>query len=171
MSDSTAQAGQGGAAGVPAIPEVTDRDVLVTRAFDAPRDLVWRFFMDPALLSQWFGPRGVHVDPSTVNVELREGGRWDLDMVDDATGAHYPIRAVLRVVREPDYFEGVVSADEASVDNPWDVVLRVWFHDHGDKTRITLHQGPFAEENKKPTVDGWEDSFQKIDALIAGGAR
>ena len=164
MSDSAAPAE------IPAVPEVTDRDVMITRAFDAPRELVWRFFTEPALIAQWFGPRGVHVDASTVQVELREGGRWDFDMVDDATGAHYPIRAVFRVVREPEYFEGVVNADEASVDNPWDVVLRVWFHDHGDKTRITLHQGPFSEENKKPTVDGWEDSFQKIDAIIAGGA-
>ena len=50
------------------------------------------------------------------------------------------------------------------------VVLRVWFHDHGDKTRITLHQGPFTAEFRDMTAEGWEESFQKIDAIVAGAA-
>ena len=51
---------------VPEIPEVLDTDVFITRAFNAPRDVVWKFFTEPELLAQWFGPQAVHIDPSTV---------------------------------------------------------------------------------------------------------
>jgi len=154
---------------VPAIPEVTDSDVYITRAFDAPIDVVWKFWTEPERLAQWFGPATTHVDPATVEVELRPGGKWDLDMVDNETAEHYPVRSTLRVVKEHEYLEGAVSGatDHGSAVN---VILRVWFHDHGEKTRITLHQGPFTPEFRDMTGAGWEESFQKIDAIVARSA-
>jgi len=73
---------------VPEIPEALDTDLFLTRVFAAPRDVVWRFFTEPERLATWFGPHAVHVDPATVRVELREGGPWSLDMVDNDSGAH-----------------------------------------------------------------------------------
>jgi uncharacterized protein YndB with AHSA1/START domain len=150
----------------PAIPEVTDRDVYITRAFDAPRDVVWRFFTEPELLSRWFGPTSVHVDPATVKIELRPGGAWHLDMVDNETGEHYPVRATLTVVTPPEYFEGLENSNPTM----GELRLRVWFHDHGEKTRITIHQGPFSAEFRDTTSTGWNESFLKIDAAIEAGA-
>src|SRR6185295_16928688 len=51
---------------VPAIPEVTDSDVYITRAFNAPIEVVWKFWTEPEGLAQWFGPTTTHVDPATV---------------------------------------------------------------------------------------------------------
>jgi uncharacterized protein YndB with AHSA1/START domain len=154
---------------VPDIPVAADTDVFITRVFAGPRDVVWRFFTEPAYLAQWFGPATVHVDPDSVVVDAVAGGPWHLDMVDDASGARFPLRARLAVVIAPEYLEGVVSAnvEEGLIEN---VTLRIWLHDHGDKTRMTLHQGPFAPEFRQPTVDGWTESFAKIDAILAGGA-
>jgi len=154
---------------VPAIPEVTESDAYITRAFNAPIDVVWKFWTEPEGLAQWFGPSTTHVDPATIEVELRPGGAWNLDMVDNETGAHYPIRSTLRVVKEREYLEGEVYGETEHGD-VLNVVLRVWFHDHGDKTRITLHQGPFSAEFRDMTAEGWEESFQKIDAIVAGAA-
>jgi uncharacterized protein YndB with AHSA1/START domain len=155
---------------VPAIPEVTDSDVYITRAFNAPIDVVWKFWTEPERLAQWFGPHAVHVDPATVDVGLRPGGRWDIDMVDNETGERYPVRATLRVVKELEYLEGEVAGNPGGGEAQVNVVLRVWFHDHGEKTRITLHQGPFPQEFRDMTSTGWEESFEKIDAIVAGGA-
>lgn len=154
---------------IPEIPAATDADVFITRAFAAPRDVVWKFFTEPEYLARWFGPSGVHIDPSTVRVELHPGGRWDLDMVDDASGDHYPIRSKLTVVIPPEYIEGSESADTAH-GTLQDIRLRIWFHDHGPKTRMTLHQGPFTPEFRDMTAEGWESSFLKIDEILAGGA-
>ena len=153
---------------VPEIPAVTDSDLFITRAFDAPRDVVWKFFTEPEFLAQWFGPAEVHVDPDSVVVELRVGGRWDLDMVDNASGARYPVRSTLTVVTPPEYLEGAESAVEGSGPQN-DLRLRMWFHDHGSKTRLTLHQGPFTPEFRDMTGAGWEASFVKIDELVASG--
>jgi uncharacterized protein YndB with AHSA1/START domain len=150
---------------IPTIPEALETDVFITRAFAAPRDVVWKFFTEPEFLAKWFGPIGVHVDPASVSVDLRVGGSWDLDMVDDETGEHYPIRTVLNAVIPPEYLEGTLASPEGG-----DVTLRIWLHDHGDKTRLTLHQGPFTPEFRDMTIDGWELSFQKIDAILARGA-
>lgn len=60
---------------IPDIPTAADTDVFITRAFAAPRDVVWRFLTEPELLAQWFGPTGVHVDSASVIVEPRRAGR------------------------------------------------------------------------------------------------
>lgn len=149
----------------PEIPAVTEADVFITRAFDAPREIVWRFLVEPELLT-WFGPEGVHVDPASVVVEPRVGGAWHLDMVDDASGDHYPVRATLTAIEPPEYLEGQLAAPGQA--DP--VTLRIWLHDHGDRTRLTLHQGPFAPEARDMTGAGWTQSFGKVDAMLASGA-
>lgn len=155
---------------VPDIPVAEETDVFITRAFAAPRDVVWKFFTQAEYLAQWFGPATVHVDPSTVRVELHPGGTWGLDMVDNDSGEHYPMRAKLTVVIPPEYLEGRESNAETSMGPLADIVLRIWLHDHGDKTRMTLHQGPFTPEFRDMTREGWLDSFHKVDDILAGGA-
>jgi|GEM_PF-1003163 len=155
---------------VPDVPVAADTDVLITRAFAAPRDIVWKFFTQPEYLARWFGPATVHVDPSTVRVDLHPGGTWGLDMVDNDSGEHYPMRAKLTVVIPPEYLEGREANAQTSIGPLEDIVLRIWLHDHGPVTRMTLHQGPFTPQFRDMTRDGWLESFHKVDAVLAGGA-
>ena len=152
---------------IPEVPEALDTDVFITRVFNAPRDVVWKFFTEPEYMAKWFGPATTHVPVETVNVQLHPGGRWDLDMVDNETGEHYPIRAELTAVIPPEYLEGVESNGAGMTpDGHSPITLRIWLHDHGDKTRMTLHQGPFLPEFRDMTVDGWNESFIGLDAAI-----
>jgi uncharacterized protein YndB with AHSA1/START domain len=148
------------------IPAVTDRDVYITRSFAAPIDVVWKFWTDPDLVAQWFGPHGISIDRATVEVDAREGGAWNLAM-EDEQGIHPLSSTIVRMI-EPEYLELVIAADTGlgPVDN---IILRVQFHDHGETTRMTLHQGPFTPELRDLTADGWTQSFDKLDAIIAGG--
>lgn len=118
---------------IPEIPVATDRDVFITRAFDAPRDVVWKFFTEPEYLAQWFGPSSVHVDPETVKVELHPGGTWGLDMVDNVSGKHYPMRARLTVVIPPEYLEGHEQTAGTEMGPLDDISLRIWLHDMARK--------------------------------------
>jgi len=52
----------------------TDRDVVLTRVFDAPRDLVFDALTKPELLKRWYGPAGWSLD--VCEVDLRVGGKW-----------------------------------------------------------------------------------------------
>jgi uncharacterized protein YndB with AHSA1/START domain len=52
----------------------TDLEILITREFDAPRDLVFKAMTDPALIPQWWGPRAYTTRVDTMDV--RPGGKW-----------------------------------------------------------------------------------------------
>jgi len=145
---------------------MTDAEVNITRAFNAPRDLVWRFWTEPELLSRWFGPTGFHVPVEEVDIDMRAGGRWNLVMVGDETGERAPIRTDLLEVEHPEFFFGDQLNEPDSPFLPG-MQLRVQFHDHGEKTRVTLHQGPFTPEFRDMTVEGWELSFLKLDTVFA----
>src|SRR5262249_26314510 len=48
----------------------------ITRTFDAPREAVWREWTEPAAFADWFGGAEAEVPPSTVAMDVREGGEW-----------------------------------------------------------------------------------------------
>jgi uncharacterized protein YndB with AHSA1/START domain len=143
----------------------TDRDVFLTRAFDAPRAVVWRFWTDPAHLSTWFGPPGTTVLADSVRIELVQGGRWELTMFDDGSGAAHPVRGRIVRLEVEEYLEIEMGADTVG-GQVEGVLLRVRFHDHGDRTRITLHQGPFPPTLRDLTRDGWTAAFTTLDSLL-----
>ena len=70
----------------------TDREIVLTRVFDAPRQLVWDAFTKPELLRRWFGPRG-HSLP-VCDVDLRAGGG-------DAPAAQHRVEHPQQVEIEP----------------------------------------------------------------------
>jgi uncharacterized protein YndB with AHSA1/START domain len=149
------------------LPPVTERDVYISRSFAAPRATVWKFWTEPERLAQWFGPTGIHTPLERIDVEVREGGAWKLGMTSDTTGEVYPLSATITKAVEPEYLEMVVSA-QSSAGNLEEIVLRVQFHDHGDQTRMTLHQGPFTPEIRDLTADGWNQSFDRLNTLLEG---
>ncbi|MCU1571048.1 MAG: hypothetical protein JWR33_1789 [Naasia sp.] len=149
--------------------EVTDRDIRITRAFNAPRDVVWRFFTEPALIATWFGPNLYRTPAETVTVEPYVGGAWKLAMVESETGDVAPMVGRIVRIEPPEYLEllvGAHSSDTGIEDN----VLRIRFDDHGGKTRVTLHQGPFELRDRDLTREGWEESFVKMDASFPADA-
>ena len=64
--------------------EATTKELVITRVFDAPRELVFKAFTDPDQIAQWFGPVGYSVPRDTVEVDLRVGGHQRLTMVPDS---------------------------------------------------------------------------------------
>ena len=150
-------------------PVIADTDVYITRSFAAPRAVVWKFWTDPARIVEWFGPTGFHVPPDTVEIALEPGGVWNLTMTDGA-GMFAPIRGTIVELVDEELL--VVQLDaETGVGDLSAVLLRVQFHDHGDRTRVTLHQGPFTAEQRDMTAEGWELSFVKLDTILEGAQK
>ena len=50
------------------------QEIVMTRTFDAPRDLVFETMTDPNLIPQWWGPR--YLTTTVAEMDLRPGGRW-----------------------------------------------------------------------------------------------
>ena len=143
--------------------DLTDPELFLSRAFDAPRDVVFRFFSEPALLAQWFGPHAFHVPTNSVVVEPRVGGRFELAMTDE-TGS-FPFSGKITEYDPPELLAMVIRA-ETGMGDISDLRLRIQFHDHGERTRVTLRQGPLEPEAKRATDAGWRESFEKIDGML-----
>jgi uncharacterized protein YndB with AHSA1/START domain len=52
----------------------TDEQILITREFDAPKDLVWKAWTTPELVERWWGAKRGEV--TLAEIDLRVGGRW-----------------------------------------------------------------------------------------------
>src|SRR6185437_12224157 len=54
--------------------DTQQRELVITRTFDAPRELVFQMWTDPKHLAKWWGPRDYPVGP--FNMDVRPGGKW-----------------------------------------------------------------------------------------------
>lgn len=146
-------------------------ELVLTRVFAAPRALVYRAFTDPDQLAQWFGPVGFSVPRDSVDIDARVGGHQRLVMVDDNNPeVRSPVDARFTEVIENELLVG--TEDWEGVPGMRDggtMTMRIEFHEEGpDKTRLVLRQGPYTTEMEGMARAGWESSYTKLDALLAG---
>lgn len=81
------------------IAEPGKQEIIVRRVFNAPRDLVFKTYLDPKLRSEWWGPRNL-----TTNVEMietRPGGRWRI-VQRDTQGNEFAFHGVYHDVVPPE---------------------------------------------------------------------
>jgi len=111
----------------------TDRDIRITRIYDAPVQLVWEAWTDPAQIAQWWGPRGFSI--TTHSRDLRPGGTWVYTM-HGPDGKDWPNFTRYHVV-EPcarlEYDHGASSEDAA----PMFRVTAI-FRDLGNRTEFEM---------------------------------
>jgi uncharacterized protein YndB with AHSA1/START domain len=146
-------------------------ELVITRVFDAPRELVYRAFTDPDQLSQWFGPVGYSVPRDTVDIDVRVGGHQRLTMVNDSDPTmRSSVDARFIEVVENELIVGVEDWEGVQgIQDAGSMQARIEFHDEGGgKTRLVLRQGPFSEQMEGMAREGWNSSFAKLDALLAG---
>jgi uncharacterized protein YndB with AHSA1/START domain len=149
--------------------QATTHEITLTRVFDAPPELVYRAFVDPDQLGQWFGPVGFSVPYESVHIDARPGGYQRLVMVsDDDPSMRSPIDATFSEVVENELLVG--HQDVTGIPGTSGTVrfhLRLEFHpEPGGKTRLELRQGPFTEQMGNDSKAGWESSFTKLDSLL-----
>lgn len=141
--------------------------IEITRFFDAERSLVYRAFVNPDQLAQWFGPVGCWVPRDSIEIDARTGGH--LRFVMTAPDVRSPVDLTFNEVVENELLAGEMEA--AAVPGVVGLVrvhLRIEFHDESrGKTRLELRQGRFGDSQLgADTHSGWESSFTKLDALL-----
>jgi uncharacterized protein YndB with AHSA1/START domain len=144
-------------------------DLLISRIFDAPRELVYQAFTDAGQLAQWFCPVGYSVPRDSVDIDARTGGHQRFTMVNDADPSERSnIDATFAEVVENELLVGYqdvvgVPGTEGSVR----FTLRIELHQEPEgRTRLELRQGPYTAEMEGNARIGWESSFTKMDSLL-----
>jgi uncharacterized protein YndB with AHSA1/START domain len=145
------------------MPTAQDQQVLITRVFDAPRELVFQAWTDPGHVAQWFGPEGFDTPRESVTIDLRVGGRYELGMVQRQSGAVFPVRYEI-VELDPPRLLVLRSEPMPEVGMHEPTLTRIELHDHGAKTRMSLSDGPYAQSAHAEA--GWHAAFGKLDVLL-----
>jgi uncharacterized protein YndB with AHSA1/START domain len=87
----------------------TDREVVLTRVFDAPRHLVFAALTKPELIRRWFGPHGFSVP--VCEVDLRVGGKWRY-ILEGPDGRKMGMSGSYREIAPPDRLVHMESFDD-----------------------------------------------------------
>jgi uncharacterized protein YndB with AHSA1/START domain len=151
--------------------QTDDRNLILSRVFDAPRALVYQAFVDPDQLAQWFAPDNFRVPRDSVEIDARPDGQHRFAMVtDDEPGFHSISSGTFAQVVENELL--VINQEVEGIPGTAGLVrmtLRIELRDEGEgKTRLDLRQGPYTAEIEANARLGWESCFTKLDALLAG---
>jgi uncharacterized protein YndB with AHSA1/START domain len=142
-----------------------DQEVLITRIFEAPREQVFKAWTDPDEVAAWYGPEHMDTPREKIHIDLRVGGRYELTMV-RRDGGEFAIGYEILEFVEPELI--VLRSDPMPEMGMHDgTVLRVEFHDHGAKTRMTLSDGPYPPEGRGHAEAGGNAAVDKLAALVA----
>jgi uncharacterized protein YndB with AHSA1/START domain len=150
--------------------QTSDRELVLTRIIDAPREKVFRAWTDPDLLKQWFAP--LPYTTPVAELDVRTGGA-NLIVMRDPQGNDLPNRGVYLEVVENERLvitNAYTKAWEPS-EKPFMTVI-LTFEDEGGKTRYTarvLHWTAADREahEKMGFHEGWGQCADQLAALVA----
>jgi len=156
------------------------QEIVITRIFDAPRDLVWKAWTDPEHFKRWWGPKDF--TSPFCKIDLRVGGKY-LNCMRGAgpdgvvrdfwsTGIYREIVPLQRLVNTDSFADekgNVVPASHYGMEGDWplELLVTVTFEEQGGKTKMTLrHVGIPAGEMSDLTAAGWNESFDKLSESL-----
>jgi uncharacterized protein (TIGR03083 family) len=87
----------------------TTKELVYTRVFAAPRELVYRCMTEPPHLARFWGPKGTTTPVDGITIDLRPGGVFETVMVNDADGSRYTMTARYLTVDPPELLVWVDS--------------------------------------------------------------
>jgi uncharacterized protein YndB with AHSA1/START domain len=132
----------------------TRQDVRITRVFEAPRERVWKAWTEPEQIARWWGKRGWSTPPESVTLDVRPGGVFRLNSINDETGGEMPLEATYREVVEP---ERLTWGDGERV-------AVVTLRDLGDgRTEMTLRTTMHADDELRARAEaGMQSAFDRL---------
>jgi len=159
-----------------------DQDFVITRVFNAPREMVWRAWTEREQLMQWFGPKGFTMPHA--EIDLRPGGLL-----------HYAMRSpdghemwgkwIFREIVAPERLvlvssfsdaQGGITRHPMSANWPLETLSTTTFEEHDGKTMLTIRWSPLnATESEMKTFSeahrgmeqGWGGTFEQLAAYLA----
>jgi uncharacterized protein YndB with AHSA1/START domain len=169
--------------------ELADREIVMRRMINAPREFVFDAFTKAEHLAKWFGP---HEFTAEAESDPRPGGKYRIAMYGPADGpaewkGPFPLKGVYTEFVRPERLAYTIDLSEHPAD--WIEKLRksavgartedvlnceniVTFEDAGGKTLLTIRQRFISNAVRDASVnmgsrEGWGESFEKLEELFA----
>jgi uncharacterized protein YndB with AHSA1/START domain len=150
------------------IKTFAERELTITRIFNAPRERVFKAWTDPKELAKWWGPK-TFTNP-VCEVDLKPGGALRIVMR-APDGAEYPMQGVFREIVPPSRLVFTNIALDKDGHHIIEGLTTVTFADDGGKTKLTLHTSgvamvDYAAAYLQGMEAGWTQSLEKLEALV-----
>ncbi|MFT3681551.1 MAG: SRPBCC domain-containing protein [Ferruginibacter sp.] len=139
-----------------------DRELLISRVLNAPRELVWEVFTDPEHIKNWWGPDGF--TNTIFKMEVQAGGEWDFVM-HGPDGTDYKNKSIYKEVIKPErlVFEHVSGPKFTAT---------ITFEEQGNKTFISWHMLFESKEQFEQVVrtfkadEGLKQNITRLDEYL-----
>jgi uncharacterized protein YndB with AHSA1/START domain len=142
----------------------TERELTITRIFDAPREVVFKAWTKVERLKRWWGPKNF-TNP-VCEIDVRQGGAMRIHMR-GPDGTVYPMTGVFHEIAEPERLVFTASALDAKGTPLFEQLTTVTFEDHDGKTKLTVHASfskirPEAAPHLAGAEMGWNMSLDRL---------
>lgn len=147
------------------------RELVITRIFDAPPDIVFKAWTDPKQMQQWWGP---HCFTNPVcELDVRPGGAWRIIMR-GPDGVEYECGGVYSEVVKPERLVFSNNAYDHEGKSLLEGVTSVTFAAQGAKTKLTLEtrmagKVSYAAQMLAGMEAGWNQSLDRLANLVGKG--
>jgi uncharacterized protein YndB with AHSA1/START domain len=149
-----------------AVKRKSDRELVVTRTFDAPVHLVFEAWSKPELFKQWWVPKSVGMSLLSCDMDIRTGGTYRL--VFSHPAFDQPM-AFFGTYKEVTPHKRLVWTNE---DSDQGAVTTVMFEENDGKTLVIFHELYPTEAARDEAIagsaEGLPEQFAQLDELLAG---
>ena len=140
------------------VEQTSDREIVVTRTFDAPARLVFEAWSNPDLFRRWWVPRSMGMTLHDCEMDVRTGGSYRLNFGEgmDFYGRYLEVVPEVRLVWTND------EGDDSSV-------TTVTFEEHDGRTLLVMTElfpTPEAREESGGAADATHETFAQLDELL-----
>ena len=143
----------------------TEREIVMTRVFDAPRRLVFDALTEPELLKRWFGPRGWSL--VVCEADLKVGGTWRW-VLRGPDGRDMGMRGVYQEIAPPERLVSTESFD----DYPGESLNTLILSEEDGKTAFTITVRYASQEIRDAVIKsgmehGAAECYDKLAEMLA----
>jgi uncharacterized protein YndB with AHSA1/START domain len=149
---------------IPAQPG--ERELVLTRTFDAPRPMVYRAWVEIGQVQEWWGPQGFTV--VSCEMDVRAGGKW-CKRIKSPEGKVFLRYGVYHEVVEPERLVFTYVTDDVGGAPDHETTVTVLFAEAGkDRTRLTLWQTGFDTiASAIAHKGGWTSTMERFAEFLA----
>jgi uncharacterized protein YndB with AHSA1/START domain len=149
-----------------AATQTEERELVITRVFDAPRRLVFKAWTEPEHLARWWGPQGFTTP--FCEMDVRPGGAFRFGMRSPQGTDHW-LRGVFREIVEPERLVCTWAWEDEQRKPRHETLLTVTLVEHDDKTRLTLRQAVFESVTSRDAHQGgWASALDCLAEYLTG---
>ncbi len=145
-----------------------DREIVLVKLLDHPRDKVFAAWTNPEALAEWYGPSGLSIE--THKADIHEGGVWRFDMVGMFEGREQRFPNLMHFLEIVPNERIVVDYGTPAPDDPHRFRMMVTFDEQSDgKTVLTMRQLHPSRERRQAVIGfgAVEYGLQTLDGLAA----